>query len=87
MLLKNIIKRDGRVVLYDETKIANAILKAMEATREGGPEAAVEVANDVERILQEKNTGKIPQVEEIQDAVEASSTGPSAPAPARRKPG
>ena len=71
-MLKNIIKRDGRVVLYDETKIANAILKAMEATREGGPEAAVEVANDVERILQEKNTGKIPQVEEIQDAVEVA---------------
>ena len=30
-MIKSIIKRDGRVVLYDEGKIASAILKAMEA--------------------------------------------------------
>ena len=34
-MIKSIIKRDGRVVLYDEGKIASAILKAMEAAQEG----------------------------------------------------
>ena len=35
-MIRSIIKRDGRVVLYDESKIAGAILKAMEAAGEEG---------------------------------------------------
>ena len=34
-MIKSIIKRDGRVGVYDEGKIASAILKAMEAAQEG----------------------------------------------------
>ena len=34
-MIKSIIKRDGRMVLYDESKIASAILRAMEAAQEG----------------------------------------------------
>ena len=30
-MIRSIIKRDGRVVLYDQNKIAAAILKALEA--------------------------------------------------------
>ena len=34
-MIQSIIKRDGRVVLYDQNKIAAAILRALEASREG----------------------------------------------------
>ena len=34
-MIKSIIKRDGRVVLYDQNKIAAAILRALEAAHEG----------------------------------------------------
>ena len=34
-MIQSIIKRDGRVVLYDQNKIAGAILKALEASHEG----------------------------------------------------
>ena len=34
-MIQSIIKRDGRVVLYDQNKIASAILKALEASGEG----------------------------------------------------
>ena len=34
-VIRSVIKRDGRRVLYDQTKIASAILRAMEALREG----------------------------------------------------
>ena len=47
-MIKSIIKRDGRVVLYDEGKIASAILKAMEAAQEGDASQAAAVANAVE---------------------------------------
>lgn len=36
-MIKSIMKRDGRVVLYDESKIASAILKALEAAAKGMP--------------------------------------------------
>ena len=34
-MIKSVIKRDGRVVLFDEGKIAAAVLKALEAAGEG----------------------------------------------------
>ena len=46
-MIKSIMKRDGRVVLYDESKIASAILKALEAAREGDASVAAQVANSV----------------------------------------
>lgn len=52
-MIKSIIKRDGRVVLYDEGKIASAILKAMEAAQEGDASQAAAVANAVEAALEE----------------------------------
>ena len=53
-MIKSIIKRDGRVVLYDEGKIASAILKAMEAAQEGDASQAAAVANAVEAALEER---------------------------------
>lgn len=69
-MIQGIKKRDGRVVLYDQNKIAIAVLKAMEAAREGNASDAAVVANDVQRTLEEKSQTHTPQIEEIQDAVE-----------------
>ena len=48
-MIHSIIKRDGRVVLYEQNKIAAAILKAMEVSGEGNAADAARVANDVPR--------------------------------------
>ena len=70
-MIKSIIKRDGRVVLYDEGKIASAILKAMEAAQEGDASQAAAVANAVEAALEECCGAQPPQIEQIQDEVES----------------
>ena len=70
-MIKSIIKRDGRVVLYDEGKIASAILKAMEAAQEGDASQAGAVANAVEAALEERCGAQPPQIEQIQDEVES----------------
>lgn len=70
-MIKSIIKRDGRVVLYDEGKIASAILKAMEAAQEGDASQAAAVANAVEAALDERCGAQPPQIEQIQDEVES----------------
>ena len=69
-MIQSIIKRDGRVVLYDQNKIASAILKALEAAHEGDAADAARVANDVQRELQTRFPKEAPNIEAIQDAVE-----------------
>jgi len=69
-MIHSITKRDGRVVLYDQNKIASAILRALEATREGDANDAVRVANDVQRELENQLNSNAPSIEIIQDAVE-----------------
>ena len=69
-MIQSIIKRDGRVVLYDQNKIAAAILKALEVSGEGNAADAARVANDVQRDLQNRFTNDAPNIEAIQDAVE-----------------
>ena len=49
-MIKSIKKRDGRIVLYNEDKIAQAILKAMQASGEGDASDAAGVANS-EKLL------------------------------------
>ena len=70
-MIKSIIKRDGRVVLYDEGKIASASLKAREAAQEGDASQAAAVANAVEAALEERCGAQPPQIEQIQDEVES----------------
>lgn len=70
-MIKTIVKRDGRIALYDEAKIARAILKAMEAA--GTPDAvkaAASVANSTSAYLEEKFGSESLPIEGIQDAVE-----------------
>lgn len=69
-MIQSIIKRDGRVVLYDQNKIASAILKALEAAREGDAADAARVANDVQRELEADFPNSSPNIEAIQDKVE-----------------
>ena len=69
-MIQSIIKRDGRVVLYDQNKIAAAILKALEASHEGNAADAARVANDVQRDLEGKFVDGAPNIEAVQDAVE-----------------
>ncbi len=70
-MIRSIIKRDGRSVLYDEGKIASAILRAMEAANDGGAQDAADVANAVEASLEKACGAQPPQIEQIQDEVES----------------
>ena len=68
-MIQSIIKRDGRIVLYDQNKIAAAILKALEAAGEGNAADAARVANAVQSDLEALKNGA-PDIEVIQDTVE-----------------
>ena len=69
-MLTSIIKRDGRVVIYDRNKIKMAILKAMEASGSTDFEKADLVTQAVEQHFNMQNSYATPTVEEIQDQVE-----------------
>ena len=70
-MIQSIIKRDGRVVLYDQSKIAAAILRALEVSGDGNAADAARVANDVQRDLESQfSAQKAPDIEAIQDTVE-----------------
>lgn len=69
-MARTITKRDGRVVLYDETKIANAILKALTATGQENAAEAARIANKVSTTLAEKFPGVSYRIEDIQDEAE-----------------
>ena len=68
-MVKEIIKRDGRVVRYDFSKIEKAIYTAMSENK-SDVDRAHEVALAVDAIVQEKYNGEMPSVEQIQDLVE-----------------
>ena len=65
-----IVKRDGRVVPFNPTKITTAIWKAMKEVGEGDEYLAQGVADRVVRALDARYVGESPTVEEVQDAVE-----------------
>ena len=69
-MITSIIKRDGRVVLFDQHKIAAAILRSMEAAQDGDAADAARVANDVQRELEARFPAEAPNIEAIQDTVE-----------------
>lgn len=69
-MIQSITKRDGRVVLYDQNKIASAILKALEVSGNGDAADAARVANNVHRELESHFNADSPNIETIQDIVE-----------------
>jgi len=69
--IKNIKKRDGRVVLFDEKKIFLAITKAMRSVGEPDEKKVGEMTSQVVEILEQRFDGHtIPEVEQIQNIVE-----------------
>ena len=68
--MERIVKRDGRVVSFDEAKITTAIWKAMRAVGEPDEIAAKRLSELVTGLLKEQFVGEPPTVEEIQDLVE-----------------
>tara|TARA_Y100000310_G_scaffold340264_1_gene435397 strand:- start:52 stop:2175 length:2124 start_codon:yes stop_codon:yes gene_type:complete len=70
-MIKNIRKRDGRIVEFTEEKIVNAIFKAAESVGGHDKETAEKLANKVTTILEYKHDNNdTPTVEELQDVVE-----------------
>lgn len=65
-------KRDGRIVPFDQTRITNAVYRAMQASKEGvSKNDPTRVSNEVVAELNKQYPAThIPQVEEIQDIVE-----------------
>ena len=65
-MVQKVIKRDGRVVLFDKKKIIDAVTKAMDVTEDGEDIVlAAEIAAAISKIDKESMS-----VEEIQDHVE-----------------
>ena len=68
---ESIKKRDGRLVPYDEAKIASAIDRAFVAAESGkGADEAERLAKIVTREMNAKESNETPSVEDIQDQVE-----------------
>lgn len=66
-----VIKRSGQVVPFNQEKIVKAVTKAFEETNEGSPKDAQKVAKKVVQFLNKNfRKGNVPEIEEIQDAVE-----------------
>ena len=69
--IKNIKKRDGRIVPFNEKKILLAIVKAMRSVGEPDQKRAEEMTGQVVEILEGRFDGHtVPEVEQIQDVVE-----------------
>ena len=58
--VSKITKRDGRIVDFDQTKIANAILKALTAVERGNGDLAKRLSNGVVKLVNERFEGRIP---------------------------
>lgn len=67
--VRTITKRDGRVDIYDERKIAAAVLKALIATGQDDAVAAAKIANEVGEALYKTGQENY-RIEEIQDEAE-----------------
>ncbi len=68
--IKQLQKRDGKLVSFDYSKIYNAVLKAGQATDEFGEKEAMKLTEDILQDIEKKINGNMPSVEFIQDIVE-----------------
>jgi ribonucleoside-diphosphate reductase alpha chain len=72
--IPTIIKRDGRIVPFDVSKVISAITKSFATTSEGTPDDAEFLANSVFaelKRIKKKFSNFVPTVEGVQDIVEA----------------
>src|SRR3989344_3529508 len=69
--IQKVQKRDGAIVDFDQTRITNAIFKAITATNQGDGVKSRRLSEEVLKILNRRfKKDEIPQVEQIQDIVE-----------------
>jgi len=68
--IRTVLKRDGREVPFDKTKIADAIYKAAQAAGGEPRYVAEELAEAVAVVLENDYDGTPPHIERIQDLVE-----------------
>ncbi len=73
--IKQVVKRNGKIEVYDRNKIQNAIGKAIEAVeKRANPDKAIALTDSVEEqlrlLLAGRRAHSIPAIEEIQDIVE-----------------
>jgi ribonucleoside-triphosphate reductase len=70
-MVSKVQKRDGTIVDFDQTRIEEAIFKALTATGEGDGKKSKRLANKIVKILNRRfKKEEIPNVEQIQDIVE-----------------
>jgi uridine kinase len=69
--IKTIIKRDGQVVPYDRSRIANAIFKAAASAGGFGFDEAERLSERVENRTTESYSNQVATVEDLQDIVES----------------
>ncbi|MCD6403621.1 MAG: ribonucleoside-diphosphate reductase, adenosylcobalamin-dependent, partial [Nanoarchaeota archaeon] len=72
MVIKKVVKRNGRIVKFDPNRIRNAIKRAMLAVGRYDEKKLDHVVKHVLKLLEKKFVRKMPHVEEIQDVVEIS---------------
>ena len=73
MQIEEIFKRNHSKMVFRVEKITEAVLKAMISVKNGSPQDAENIAQQVLKILKERKskiTNYVPNVEEIQDLVE-----------------
>lgn len=68
--VRTLVKRDGRVVLYDESKIAAAIQKSLISAGKNDIVLAAAIANEVGEQLNEQNPSGSYKIEDVQDEAE-----------------
>ena len=70
--VKRIVKRDGRVVRYDRSRIEKAVHKAVDAVKSSADPSELTnlVENRLKDFMKDRHPNSVPAVEEIQDLVE-----------------
>jgi ribonucleoside-diphosphate reductase alpha chain len=72
-LIKEIVKRGGQRVTFNQEKITNALWKAFKATGERNRDIAVQVSDKItENLIREYTEERPPSIEEVQDIVEGT---------------
>lgn len=69
-MIRQIQKRDGRIVDFDQSKIITAIWKAAQEVGGRDRKKTEELSKQVVALVEEKFPDKTPNVEDVQDAVE-----------------
>ncbi len=72
--ISEVRKRDNRIVPFDQSKIGDAIYKAVRSVGAGDRTLADDLAAAVTLFLEKKFKGTIPSIEDIQDMVETVLT-------------